>query len=166
MRFLTIPGLLLLVCSLFPTSGWAEPIAAWVLQRSDPSETIVTTSPEEKAALEKDGWVVDVTGQLEAASVEGSGPLYRLFRPGEKGTDRVLETDVKQIPVWEKAGFRNEGIVGYVAAADGPGRLAVIQYAQGERRMWAISESQQAKLKAAGWARQGTHFWLWPAAAK
>lgn len=156
------------LAGLLVAATWAraELTTAWVLERGDFQETIVSVNREERDQLVKGGWVVDGTGQVHMKSTAGSGPLHRLARATEKGADRMLETDVRQLPVLEKAGFTNEGIVGFVADADGPGRVAVIQFSKGERRLWVVSEAAQQKALAAGWTRQGIHFWLWPAAAK
>ncbi|HEY8995332.1 MAG TPA: hypothetical protein VIM71_11760 [Lacunisphaera sp.] len=133
---------------------------AWILQRGDLQATIVTTDLQKKAQLEKDGWLLDDVGQLQADAVEGSGPLYRLLR----GPERLLETDAAQLPVLERAGFEVEGIVGHAAASAGPGRVAVIQFAKGEQKIWVVKDAQQKKAMQNGWSRMGVHFWLWPAA--
>jgi hypothetical protein len=143
----------------------AEMTMAWLLENRDFQETILSNNPAEKEQLLKDGWVVDGTGQMRTEWAEGSGPVYRLFRGDAQSAYRVLESDVRQLPVWEKSGFSSEGIVGYAADRDGPGRLAVIQYAKKERRLWVVSKAAQARVEQEGWTRQGVHFWLWPAAA-
>lgn len=139
----------------------AETTIAWVLESAGFQETILSTSSTEKDQLVKDGWVVDGTGGLLSEWTEGSGPVHRLFRSDAQGVHRVLETDVRQLPVWKKSGFTDEGIVGYVADRDGPGRLAVVQYSKGERRLWVVSTAAQTKVEQDGWTRQGVHFWLW-----
>ena len=150
---------------LAPVAAWAAKTEVWLLVRPDLQESIISSDAKEKAALEAQGWHVDATGSLETEAVEGSGPLHRLARMREGVVDRYLETDVKQIPVLEDAGFTNEGVVGHVASEDAhlSGGLAVIQWSKGEQRLWLVSRKAQAAAEQAGWQRQGAHFWLWPA---
>jgi hypothetical protein len=150
-------GLLASVCSRAD-----ETTPAWVLESGDFQQTVVSTSSEEKDQLVKAGWVVDAAGQMRTAWATGSGPVHRLFRSNAQGVHRVLESDVQQLSVWEKSGFTDEGIVGYVADSGGPGRIAVIQYTKRDRRLWVVSEAAQARAEQEGWTRQGVHFWLWP----
>jgi hypothetical protein len=151
-------GMLLVIASCCR----AETTTAWVVQSAGFQETILSTRSTETDQLVKEGWVIDATGGLLTEWKEGAGPVHRLFRSDSQGVHRVLETDVRQLPVWQKAGFTDEGIVGYVADRDGPGRLAVIQYAKGDRRLWVVSTAAQTKVEQDGWTRQGVHFWLWP----
>ena len=117
----------------------AETTIAWVLESAGFQETILSTSSTEK-------------DQLPGTATKKIA----------KGVHRVLETDVRQLPVWQKSGFTDEGIVSYVADRDGPGRLAVLQYSKGERRLWVVSTAAQTKVEQDGWTRQGVHFCLWP----
>ncbi len=143
----------------------AEKTDAWLMVRSDLQESIISSDVKEKAALEAQGWKVDAAGRIETEAVQGSGPLHRLARAGDGRTDRMLETDVKEIPELKEAGFTDEGVVGHVAAAAAQkeGGVAVVQYRKGEQRLWLASPETQAEAKAAGWEKQGVHFWLWPA---
>lgn len=151
---------------LASVQGWAEMTQAWVIESSEYKETIVSTNPTEKDQLVKDGWKVDGTGMMRTDWEAGAGGLHRLSRVTAKGVDRSLETDAKQLPLLEKSGYTDEGVVGFVADSDGPGRIPVIQFSQGTHRLWVVSEDAQAKLKKEGWTRQGIHFWLWPVLAK
>jgi len=139
---------------------------AWVIESSDFQATIVSTNPAEKDSLLKDGWKIDATGAMQTDWATGAGALHRLSRKTEKGIERTLETDVRQLPVLTKMGFTDEGVVGFVADSDGPERMPVIQFSKGDRKLWVVSKESQAKLEQAGWTRQGIHFWLWPSVAK
>jgi hypothetical protein len=139
---------------------------AWVFESSNLLETIVSTNPSERDQLVKDGWKIDGTGMMRTDWATGAGPLHRLSQSTAKGVDRVLETDAKQLPILTKSGYDDEGLVGFVADSDGQGRIPVVQFSKGTRRLWVVSEEVQTKLKQDGWTRQGIHFWLWPATEK
>jgi hypothetical protein len=163
----SISRFLVAICLMLTSvQSWAEMEQAWIIESGDFKETIVSTNPTEKDQLTKDGWKIDGTGMMRTAWEAGAGPLHRLSQSTATGVDRVLETDVRQLPVLQKSGYVDEGLVGFVADSDGPGRIPVIQFSKGNRKLWVVSEEAQVILKKEGWIRQGIHFWLWPLSAK
>ncbi|HCE08295.1 MAG TPA: hypothetical protein DEQ40_06775 [Oxalobacteraceae bacterium] len=163
---LRVFNLALLLATLLPGALLADARPAWLLVNLPSQESIVTTDTAERDKLTEVGWKVDGSGSLLTGGQQGAGALHRLWRATPQGADRVLETDIAQIPIWVKAGYVDEGSVGFVAAADGPGRVPVYQYRKGEKRIWLINDKTQAAAKNAGWKLQGVHFWLWPSITK
>lgn len=143
----------------------ADVVPGWLLVQKDLKATIVCSSAPERDALVAAGWKVEVEAGLRTDGGAGTGPLHRLARATKTGTERLLETDVTKLPELEKAGFADEGVVGYVADSEGAGRAAVIQYAKGERKLWLVTAETQAEAEKAGWKKQGLHFWLFAAPA-
>ena len=163
----SISRFLLPLCLMVTSvQSWAEMKQAWVIESSDFKETIVSSNPTEKDQLIKDGWIIDGTGMMRTEWEAGAGPLHRLSQSTAKGVDRLLETDVRQLPALQKSGYVDEGLVGFVADSDAPGRIPVIQFSKANRKLWVVGEEAQAKLKQEGWIRQGIHFWLWPLSGK
>ncbi len=157
-------GIAMMMVALGPVIGVvrAEKVEAWLLVDPAMRESLISHDAQEKAQLEAQGWRVDATGCIETEAVAGSGAVHRLTRVRDDQTERVLETDAPQIPLLVQDGFSDEGAVGHVAASDSGGP-AVIQYRQGEQRVWLSSQKARAAAEKAGWKKQGVHFWLWPA---
>jgi hypothetical protein len=168
LRPATLPGLVWVAAFalLAARAAAAEAVQAWIIESPALDESIVATNPAEKDQLVKDGWMVDGTGLLRGAAEPGAGPLHRLARTKPGGVDRALETDVKRLPALKQSGFLLEGLLGYVADSDGPGRVAVVQYSKGDKRVWVVNPATEVKVSQQGWTRQGVHFWLWPLPAK
>ena len=163
----SISRFLVPICLMLTSvQSWAQMNQAWIIESADFKETIVSSNPTEKDHLVKDGWKIDGTGMMRTSWVPDSGPLHRLSQSTAKGIDRVLETDVGQLPILKKSGYVDEGLIGFVADSEGPGRIPVIQFSKANRRLWVVGEETQAKLKQEGWIRQGVHFWLWPLSGK
>jgi hypothetical protein len=157
---------LLLFAASLPGIAFANLMPAWLLVSLKSQESIVTTDSSERDKLVEAGWKIDGTGGLQSEGMTGAGPLHRLWRATPNGTERLLETDAAQIPMWVESGYTDEGVVGYVAAAPGDGRVPVYQYRKGDKRLWLADPATQASAKDSGWRLQGVHFWLWPAPAK
>jgi len=166
MRYLMFRLFVPVVLMFAAVRGRAEMTQAWIIESSDFQATIVSTNPTEKDSLVKEGWKIDGAGMIRTDWATGAGALHRLSRKTDKGVERTLETDARQLPVLEKAGYTDEGVVGFVADSDGPERIPVIQFSKGTQRLWVISKESQAKIQQEGWSRQGIHFWLWPVTAK
>lgn len=143
----------------------ADVVPGWLLISPDLRESLVVSNPEEKGNLEKAGWKLEAAAGLKTDG-EGAAPLHRLLRVTKTGSDRLLETDVTRLPVWQKAGFKDEGVVGYVADSEAPGRATVIQYAKGDHKLWLVTAETQATAEKAGWKKQGVHFWFFAAPAQ
>lgn len=158
--------LVLLFAVFIPGMLRAGAVPAWLVVNLSSQESLVTTDENERNKLTASGWKVDGSGSLHTSGEQGAGALHRLWRATPQGADRLLETDIAQLPLLVKAGYADEGSVGFVAATDETGRIPVYQYRKDEKRIWLINEGTQAAAKEAGWKLQGVHFWLWPSVAK
>jgi len=116
--------------------------------------------------LEQGGWKLSGTGNLQSASQKNAVPLRRLARSGTDATDRMLETDAAKVPAHVKAGFNDEGVLGYVSSEGKAGFVAVHHFTRDDKHFWAIAPADQAKAKEMGWKPSGISFWLWPVSAQ
>lgn len=152
-------GLLLLAATTF-----AGQSTAWLLLNSTRDDAVMTLDSHELDVLLKSGWKIDGTATVQNEPVEGSAQLHRLIRTGTDGVVRMLESDENKLAALKEAGFVDEGLLGYVAASAGPGRVPVVQFTRGEKRLWLIDAESQKAAEETGWKRQGIQFWLWPEA--
>lgn len=152
----------LLAALLLPLLAFASEVPAWLLLSPDGEDSVMTIAAVEKDALVKSGWRVESAGAVQSELGAGSALLHRLIRKGPHGVTRMLESDPAAVVKWKQAGYVEEGLLGHVAAGDGEGRLAVVQFTKDERRLWLVREVSQEEAKKHGWVRQGVQFWLWP----
>lgn len=134
----------------------------WLLITPNREDSVVTLDVHEKGVLVKDGWTIDGTGMVQNESGADSAQLHRMLRTRPEGVDRMLESDETKLAAWKKAGFVDEGVLGYVAAKAAPDRLPVVQFTKGEQRLWLMDAQSQKTAEEKGWKRQGIQFWLWP----
>lgn len=135
---------------------------AWLLVTPNREDAVMTLSAQEKEGLVKAGWTIDGTGMVQTESVPDAAQLHRMIRTRPDGIDRMLESDESKVAAWKKAGFVDEGLLGYVAAKEAPERIPVVQFSKGEQRLWLMDAQSQKTAEEKGWKRQGIQFWLWP----
>jgi hypothetical protein len=141
----------------------AAPARAWLLLSPDAEDSVMSLAVNEKDALLKAGWTVEAAGAVQPELIPQSALLHRMIRTGPNGIERMLESDAAKVEAWKKAGFVEEGQLGYVSAAKVDDGIAVIQFMRGEKRLWLAREPSAKTAEAKGWKRQGPQFWLWPA---
>ena len=141
----------------------AAPAPAWLLLSPDTEDSVMTLGLLEKDTLVKAGWTVEAAGSVKEELVPQSALLHRMIRSGPNGIDRMLESDAAKVESWKKAGFVEEGQLGYVSGAKVDDGIAVIQFTRGEKRLWLVRDASFTNAEAKGWKRQGLQFWLWPA---
>lgn len=149
--FLSVPGL-----------AFAETVQAWLLLSADWRESLLSTDLGEKDSLLKTGWKLNGTGNLQAQAEKGAAPLHRLARPGSDATDRYLEYDAAEVEKHVKAGFADEGQLGFVAIKEKTGLVPVHHFQKGEGHLWLIDLTDQSAAEKQGWKNEGVSFWLWP----
>ena len=154
---------LFLFFAVLTTSCFAGSSPAWLLVNPVYDDSVMTLSPVEKDVLVKAKWTIEAEGIVQTEPAQGSALLHRMLRSGPKGTDRMLESDLKSVENWKTVGFVEEGVLGFVAAADGPNRVPIVQLTRGEKRLWLVKASSQKAAEEKGWKVQGVQFWLWPA---
>jgi hypothetical protein len=153
----------LLCCSLLLGSvAFAAPTPAWLLLAPDAADSLMTLGKDEKDALLKAGWTLEAAGEVKADQVPNSALLHRMIRSGSNGLERMFESDPAKWEDWKKAGFTEEGQLGFVSAVKIKDGIPVIQLSQDEKRRWVAREESAKALEAKGWKRQGTQFWIWP----
>lgn len=145
-----------------PGATFAATVQAWLLRSYDWKDSVVSTDPKEKQALEKGGWTVSGTGNLQTAPQKGATPLHRLARAGKEATDRMLESNPAKIAGHVKNGFGDEGVLGYVSSEEKPGLLPVHHFTKDDLHFWLMDLSEQAAAEKQGWKKVGVSFWVWP----
>jgi len=158
------PGLqfVLLGWLLLAGNAMAAEAQAWLLLSPTRDDGVMTLNAEEKNVLVNAGWSVDGTGLVQTEPAPGSALLHRMLRKRPEGIDRMLESDETKLAERLKAGFVEEGLLGYVAAKEGPERIPVVQFTKGEQRLWLVDAQSQKTAEEKGWKKQGVQFWLWP----
>ena len=146
--------------------GAAATVQAWLLISGDLKDSVSATDPKEKGALETGGWKVNGTGDLQTTPERGAVALHRLARAGTDATDRLLEADAEKVAVHVKAGFTDEGVLGYVSSTAKPGLIPVHHFTKDGKHFWLIDKADQPAAEAKGWKPAGVSFWLWPVSAK
>lgn len=161
---MAIPFLKRLFCCWFFVAGVAiaAPTPIWLLLSPNADDSLMTLGENEKASLVKDGWTVEAAGEVKEEQVPNSALLHRMIRSGPKGLDRMLESDGAKWEDWKKAGFVEEGQLGFVSAVKVKDGIPVIQFTHDDKRLWVTQPASAKALEAKGWKRQGTQFWIWP----
>jgi hypothetical protein len=134
----------------------------WLLVSADSLDSVLSTDTGERDALIKGNWKLSGTGTLEVEAQPGTVPIRRLFRPGTSATDRILETDPAQVAAHVKAGFNDEGILGYAATQQKPGSVPIHHFTKDGKHFYAIDAGHQSKAEQVGWSPAGVAFWLGP----
>ena len=150
----------------FAGAASAATVQAWLLISGDLKDSVISTDPKEKDALENGGWKVNGTGNLQTTPERGAVALHRLARAGTDATDRLLEADAEKVAVHVKAGFTDEGVLGYVSSTAKPGLIPVHHFTKDGKHFWLIDKADQPAAEAKGWKPAGVSFWLWPVSAK
>jgi hypothetical protein len=155
----------LFALALAPAGLMAGTTQAWLLLTSNWHESIVSTDPAEKDKLVEGDWRLNGTGNLQTEPGKGLAALHRLTRSGSDGTDRVLETDPARLAADIKAGYHDEGALGFVSTTDQTGLLPVEHFSKDKRHLWLINAADATTAKAQGWKSEGVAFWIWPVAS-
>jgi len=91
-------------------------------------DAVVTSSLEEKIALETQGWKTNTICYVSPAQIPGTIPLMRLFNPASG--DHLCTTSVNEGQTAIAEGFTSEGILGYVfpKEAKAPGTVPLHRF--------------------------------------
>ncbi len=154
---------LLATCGLFGRVS-ADTVQSWLLLDKENKESLFVTDPVEKTNLEKDGWKASGTGLLALTGGEDRGPLHRMAKAGDDRTIRMFEVDAAKMAAHRKAGFADEGMLGYAFTKAVPEGVEVHRLTQKEHSLWVIASDQVKDLTKQGWKREGVAFWLKPLA--
>lgn len=149
-----------------PGAAVAATVQAWLLISGDLKDSVISTDPKEKGTLEKGGWKVSGTGNLQTTPEKGAVALHRLARAGTDATDRLLEADAAKVAAHVKSGFTDEGVLGYVSSTAQPGLIPVHHFTKDGKHFWLIDKADQPAAEAKGWKPAGVSFWLWPVSEK
>lgn len=145
-------------------SASAGTIQAWLLHSGDWRDSVVSTDPKEKESLEKNGWKLSGTGNLQSEAQKGAAPLHRFARAGKGVTDRMLESNPAKVAQHLKNGYTDEGVLGYVSSEEKPGLKPVHHFTKDDLHFWLIDLRDQPAAEERGWKASGVSFWLWPVA--
>lgn len=161
---MAIPFLKRLLFCWFLVAGlaFAAPTPAWLLLSPNADDCVMTLGKKEKDSLLKAGWTVEVAGEVKAEQVPQSALLHRMIRSNSDGLERMLESDPVKWEKLKKAGYVEEGQLGFVSAVKVKNGTPVIQFTLDEKRLWIARAASAKILEDKGWKRQGTQFWLWP----
>jgi hypothetical protein len=161
---MSIPFLKRLLCAWFLVAGFAfaAPTPAWLLLSPNADDCVMTLGENEKNELVKAGWTIEVAGEVKAEQVPQSALLHRMIRSHPEGLERMLESDPVKWEGWKKAGFVEEGQLGFVSAVKVKDGTPIIQFTQDEKRLWIARPESAKLLEGKGWKRQGPQFWIWP----
>lgn len=138
------------------------PTPAWLLLSPGADDSLMTLGESEKDSLLKAGWTLEAAGEVKAEQVPHSALLHRMIASGPNSVGRMLESDPVKWEAWKKAGFVEEGQLGFVSAVKVKDGTPVIQFTQGKKRLWVARGDSAKALESKGWKRQGTQFWIWP----
>lgn len=98
-------------------------------------------------------------GYLSSRRANGTIPLYRL-RLQSRTSYLVTASKAERDKLVAQGTFRYEGILGYVAAKPGAGRLAICRVSKNS--VWKIIPASQAsKYKGQGWTGCGGAGYSW-----
>ena len=147
---------------LLPVIASAAASQAWLLVSGDWRDTLMTTDYKERDMLTGLGWKISGTGMLQSSGKPGAIPLHRMFKAGANPADRLLETSPSKVAAQVKAGFVDEGVLGYVASEAEPGLVPVYHYRKQNKHFWLIDPKEKAAAERNGWKADGISFWLWP----
>jgi hypothetical protein len=165
MHFFTASYRLLLIGFLALGGLQAAEAPAWLLLSPVGDDSVMTVAENEKEILTKAGWKIEAAGMVLDDASPGFALLHRLIRTGPEGVERMLESDGAHVPELQKGGFVEEGLLGFVAAASEDGRIPVVQFSKGNKRLWLVDEASQKAAEDNHWQRQGVQFWLLPRTA-
>lgn len=147
---------------MLPIFASAAANQAWLLVSGDWRDTIITTDYKERDMLTGGGWKISGTGLLQSSANSGGVPLHRMFKPGANPSERLLEIVPSKVAARVKAGFIDEGVLGYVASEEKPELVAVLHFTKENRHFWLIDPKDKAAAERNGWKEEGVSFWLWP----
>lgn len=131
-------------------------------------ESVFVTDSKEQAHLAKEGWKTNGEAVLLSVSQPDTGAMQRLFKasPG-KGVDRIFAITAEEAAGAMKAGYVNEGILGYAATTQSaPAMVPVYRFTKDSKNLWLVDTADKAWAEKAGWKLKGVAFWLWPKTAK
>lgn len=145
------------ICDRFDTS---------IFGGTDPTNqsTFLTSSPEEAAALTRQGYTSrEYLGPwFLAASAPGQGlvGVHRLYR--EKNRDFLWSADATEITTQVREnGYTDQGIAYYLAAEPSPCLVPVHRFVfRGQHRL--LVEGEDARLERLGWKDEGVKFYAAP----
>ncbi len=165
-RFLRLPVLIGL-CSFGAIFARAEPsMQTWLMLNIYSQETLLVTDQAEETKLQVDGWKISGIGLLCPTLTQETVGIRRLVRSNEKGNDRVFAIYPRHIANCLKAGYHDEGILGYGAATQFEKQMIpVYRFAKEDRHLWLIGKADRPWAEERGWKFEGVGFWIWPAEA-
>jgi hypothetical protein len=138
--------------------------AGWLLLNSEAQDAVMVSDPAEKDRLAKGPWKIEGEFRFLAAAEPGAAALHRMARPNDKGADRLLTTKPEDVVAAVKAGYADEGVVGYVAPTQlSAGLVPVYRYRKDSRSLWLVNPDDRPWAEKAGWVLDGPTFWVSPA---
>lgn len=147
---------------MLPVIASAATSQAWLLVSGAWNDSIITTDQKERDRLKREDWKISGTGLLQSSAKPGAVPLHRMFNAGSKSVDRLLETRPAKVAARVKAGFIDEGVLGYVASEEKPGLVPVYHFVKEDKHFWLIDPKDKDTAERNGWKEDGISFWLWP----
>lgn len=134
----------------------------WLLTNTFAQESLMAVDFAEKDSLVKQGWQINGTGNFLQAPRKETAPVTRLTKGGPNGVDRVFATNAADVAKFVKAGYNNEGVLGYASTKEKEGMLPVYHFTREDRNLWLIKAEDRAWAEKNGWKYVDVGFWLWP----
>jgi hypothetical protein len=165
-RFSVACKCLLIAAVVLPSIAVADTVKAWLLLSDNLRESIISTDPGERDTLQKGNWKLNGVAELQAEKAEGLSALHRMAKAGEDSTDRVLAADESKVAENVKAGYHDEGVVGFVSTTEKTGLVPAYHFTKGERHLWLFDAKDRSTIEGEGWKSAGVSFWVWPVASE
>ncbi len=100
-------------------------------------------------------------GYILGEQRDGVAPLYRM---SSRNGDFLLTTDTNDINRMEGFGYRNQGVIGYIAITQMPGTQPFYRLVKpdGSGHFFTANPEERAQVLQSGWRDEGITGYVWP----
>ncbi|MBA4138610.1 MAG: hypothetical protein C0518_14995 [Opitutus sp.] len=136
----------------------------WVLIDPASGDSVFSTDAEEKKRLVAGHWKVNAEVRIWSEGAADRSELHRLVRVANDRSSRLVSARADEIATAKRAGFVDEGALGFVALKElNDSLVPVRRFKNGDRFLWLIDEADRAWAENSGWQLVGEDFWVMPA---